>query len=475
MALTFGSLFSGVGGFDLGLERAGMVCVWQVEIDKHAQAVLAKHWPDVPRKKDVRRVHAGKLVRPDWIVGGFPCQDLSVAGQRAGRAGKRSGLFFEFMRIVKEFAPGGVLIENVPGLLSSGERRDMGTVIGELGKLGYGVAWRVYDSQFFRVAQQRRRVFIVGCAGADVRRAAEILFESDCLPWHPAPSRETGARVAGSVTQRIDRGGVNSEGGDNHLISEGDGDDVRKSLEINASRNGRARQTSGSALLRNHEKNGPGGAIRESAFCASDYTTGSYRQTQTSSPLMIATHTYTHTQDLCFALTAKGGRFDPTNEALIPVHASGCGDANNLGVGKEGGPMHVLDSTGDAAIAFAISENADNGPQGKGWQEERAFTMEARHHTQVVAFSQNQRDELRELHVAGAVQAQPGMKQQTFINRSGVRRLTPLECCRLQAFPDDWLDGLRLSDSAKYRLLGNAVTVNVAEWIGRRIVQAAET
>lgn len=141
--------------------------------------------------------------------------------------------------------------------------------------------------------------------------------------------------------------------------------------------------------------------------------------------------------------------------------------------------MHALDSTGDAAVAFAIqeravSENAESGPQGKGWQKERAFTMESRHHSQAVAFAQNQRDEIRELHVASAVQAEPGMKQQTFINRSGIRRLTPKECCRLQGFPDDYLDGLSLSDSAKYRLLGNAVTVNVAEWIGRRILEAAK-
>lgn len=152
---------------------------------------------------------------------------------------------------------------------------------------------------------------------------------------------------------------------------------------------------------------------------------------------------------LAHALTSEGhdasedgtGRGTP----IVPVHASGCGNSNNLGVGRPGGPMHALDSTGDAAIAFAIqeravSENAANGPQGKGWQEERAFTMEARHHSQATA------------------------------SKGGVRRLTPTECARLQGFPDSWLDDLGLSDSAKYRMLGNAVAVPVAEWIGKRLI-----
>src|SRR5258707_247002 len=102
-AMTFGSLFSGMGGFDLGLEQAGIVeCLWQVEINKHCQSVLRRHWPDVKKRKDVKKVtKASGLLRPDIIAGGFPCQDLSVAGRRAGFAGARSGLWFEFHRIIK--------------------------------------------------------------------------------------------------------------------------------------------------------------------------------------------------------------------------------------------------------------------------------------------------------------------------------------------------------------------------------------
>lgn len=131
--MTFGSLFSGIGGIDLGLERAGMTCAWQVEIDQNCQHVLRRHWPDADLHSDVTKVGKDGLGTVDVICGGFPCQDLSVAGNRAGLAGERSGLFHQFMRIAGELSPTWILIENVPGLLSSNggggygnRRRDAG-------------------------------------------------------------------------------------------------------------------------------------------------------------------------------------------------------------------------------------------------------------------------------------------------------------------------------------------------------------
>ncbi len=97
--LTFGSLFAGIGGFDLGFERAGMVCKWQVEIDDYANRVLAKHWPAVHRERDIRQCGAHNLQPVDVVCGGFPCQDISYAGLGAGLEGERSGLFFEAVRV----------------------------------------------------------------------------------------------------------------------------------------------------------------------------------------------------------------------------------------------------------------------------------------------------------------------------------------------------------------------------------------
>jgi len=206
--ITVGSLFAGIGGIDLGLERTGgFKTVWQVEIDGNANAVRKRHWPNVGGHEDVTTFTLdANPVRPDLICGGFPCQDLSVAGKRAGLAGSRSGLFHQFMRIVSERTPRWVLVENVPGLLSSNEGRDMGIVLTEMAKLGYGTAYRILDAQWFGVAQRRRRVFIVGCLG-DWRRAAEVLFESESLPWNPPPSRETWQNCASPFASRSTAGG----------------------------------------------------------------------------------------------------------------------------------------------------------------------------------------------------------------------------------------------------------------------------
>ena len=200
MNLTYGSLFSGVGGFDLGLDAVGMRCAWQVEKDHQARSVLRYRWADVPKFEDVKDVGKHDLRPVQLICGGFPCQDLSVAGRRAGLAGERSGLFHEFMRIVDELAPRWVLIENVPGLLSSNGGRDMGTVVGTLAELGYGWAYRVLDAQNFGVPQRRRRVFIVGHSGGVC--PPEILFEPESVRGNPPQGREAGE----GPTRGVERG-----------------------------------------------------------------------------------------------------------------------------------------------------------------------------------------------------------------------------------------------------------------------------
>lgn len=192
--MRVGSLFAGVGGFDLGLERAGAKVVWQVEIDAACRSVLRRHWPDVDLREDVRDVGAHNLAPVDVVVGGFPCQDLSVAGRRAGLAGARSGLWWEFHRLLAELRPTWVVVENVPGLLSSNGGRDMGTLLWSLGQLGYGYAYRVLDAQWAGVPQRRRRIFIVGHY-RDWRAPAQVLLEPEgCLRDTP-PRRKEGQTV----------------------------------------------------------------------------------------------------------------------------------------------------------------------------------------------------------------------------------------------------------------------------------------
>lgn len=348
-ALTVGSAFAGIGGFDIAFERAGARILWSCEQDFKCRSVLRHHWPGVPRYHDVSTVTGAELrahnLVPDVLVGGFPCQDVSVAGARAGLDGERSGLFFEFARIAEEARPQWIVVENVPGLLSSQRGRDMGTILGVLADIGYLGAWRVLDAQYFGVAQRRRRVFIVGCLG-DGRRAAEVLLEPEGGGGDPPARRAEGEEVAGTLG-----GGSGSRGWC---------DDLDRATFL--------------PVLSN----------------ATIYRTGGF------------------------------GEFV---EGVGPLRAR---------YGKDG-------------------------------------------HEGIVAFHMTQ-DPITSEDVSpaiGGVKPTTGYSTIAVQQELAVRRLTPLECLRLQGFPDDWLDGPKLADSVKYRMVGNAVAVPVVNWIARRIVDAS--
>lgn len=158
--LTVGSLFSGIGGLDLGLERAGMQIAWQVEIDDYAQKVLQRHWPDVPRYRDIRACGAHNLAPVDLICGGFPCQPHSLAGRRGGLTDKRD-LWPEYRRILCELRPRRVVAENVPGLLSTDNGRFFGGILRDLATLGYDAEWSVLSACALGAPHTRERLFIV--------------------------------------------------------------------------------------------------------------------------------------------------------------------------------------------------------------------------------------------------------------------------------------------------------------------------
>lgn len=164
--LTFGSLFAGIGGIDLGFERAGLQCKWQVEIDAYAQKVLAKHWPNVRRHDDVRTWPQPDTEYVDVIAGGFPCQDISYAGKGAGLAGERSGLFYEVCRIVGDMGPRIVVLENVAALLTRG----LDSVLGTLASLGYDAEWHCIPAAAVGAPHLRDRIFVVAYASSERTR-----------------------------------------------------------------------------------------------------------------------------------------------------------------------------------------------------------------------------------------------------------------------------------------------------------------
>ncbi len=363
------SLFSGIGGFDLGFQRAGIECAAVCEIDKNAQSVLRRRFPNAELFDDVRKVgketHGRNTI--DIICGGFPCQDVSIAGRRAGLAGERSGLWFEFARIIDEIEPRWVVIENVPGLLSSNEGKDFAVIVQWLAQRGYGVAWRVLDAQFFGVPQRRRRVFIVASFGNG--SATEVLFESEGGERDNPKGGETGKEVAYSLRANASHSGDKGDGGINTTMV--------------------------------------------TAFMAGQGAkAGGLGASQTLSPTLKGAGSGTNqVPTIAQTLTSGGnghrGHQDPVNQTIVPViwHNH-----------QQDGSIRMQEDGTAPTVSRQWGTGGNNVP---------------------------------------------------FV---GVRRLMPIECERLQGFPDGWTDGQ--SDSARYRQLGNAVAVPVVEWIGKRIVKA---
>ena len=238
--ITVGSLFAGIGGLDLGLERAGMECKWQVEIDEYARRVLAKHWPNVRRWDDIKtfppdsgklRRDAGRAEQPlqgnrescqasawdvDAICGGFPCQDISYAGRGAGLDGERSGLFFEALRVVRRLRPRYVLLENVAALLTRGLDR----VHGELAEIGYSSESHCIPAASVGAPHIRDRVFILAYAdrpGRDQQRrpvaalakqqapkrcGSELAYTTNAVRWPDGGDPEQGGAEHGQQPRR---------------------------------------------------------------------------------------------------------------------------------------------------------------------------------------------------------------------------------------------------------------------------------
>lgn len=197
------SLFSGIEAASVAWDPLEWEPVAFAEIDPFPCAVLEERYPGVQNLGDVSGVDWRKFVKrsgkPDVLVGGSPCQSFSIAGSRTGLDGA-SGLMWEYVRAVREVRPRWVLWENVPGALSSSHGEDFRCLLEALDALGYGLAWRVLDAQFFGLAQRRERVFLVGRLGE--RPPVEVLFEPESVPWDPRSSREKREDLAAAAGRR---------------------------------------------------------------------------------------------------------------------------------------------------------------------------------------------------------------------------------------------------------------------------------
>jgi DNA (cytosine-5)-methyltransferase 1 len=185
--VRYGSVCSGIEAATVAWHPLGWTPAFFSEIEKFPRAVLQHHYPTVPLDGDFTTIKGDEYGPIDLLVGGTPCQSFSSAGLRKGLADARGNLALEYLRLVDRTQPRWIVWENVPGVLSSNQGRDFGSLLGALAELGYGYAWRVLDAQYFGVAQRRRRVFLVGHL-EDWRPAAAVLFERESLCGNPPPS-----------------------------------------------------------------------------------------------------------------------------------------------------------------------------------------------------------------------------------------------------------------------------------------------
>lgn len=227
------SLFSGVGGFDMGLEAAGMTTVFQCELDKNCRQTLDHHWAGIPKWDDVSTL-TGRYILDhcdgvDVVAWGSPCQDLSVAGKRAGLTGERSGLFHQGIRIIKELRelsngkyPTWSIWENVAGALSSNNGADFGEVLYEMDEAGACFSeWSMLDAQYFGVPQRRRRVFVLSCFDPSVasRSPEKILVVGESSGGNSTKGKPKGQGVASEATEGFGNSGFSKWAGTDQAIT----------------------------------------------------------------------------------------------------------------------------------------------------------------------------------------------------------------------------------------------------------------
>ena len=441
--MRYGSVCSGIEAATAAWHHMGWEAAFFSEIEKFPCAVLEHRYPDVPLHGDFTTIKENEYGKIDLLVGGTPCQSFSVAGLRGGLDDDRGNLALEFCRLAQREQPRWIVWENVPGVLSSNGGRDFGSILGALEDLGYGLAYRVLDAQYFGVAQRRRRVFVVGYLG-DWRPAAAVLFERHSMSGHPAPSRQARKEAAGTAAT-----GAGGSGG-----------------------NGRARPDLAGPLTAGMHKGPRGTEAVESGHVVTVGTLRAHHPgtagTQSDTDHIVAI-------DAAHAFKVRGGCEGGGKGYLGSDEV-----AFTISTHQD---QHIFSEPVAYAIQErAVCENPDAGPDGIGVRaDDAAYTLEARSTPQAVAFRPT----------ADCLTAAYGTKWNGNASatngslfaqqQSTVRRLTPVECERLQGFPDNFTaipwrkkGAEDCPDGPRYKALGNSMAVPVMRWIGERIQMIEE-
>jgi|TARA_R110000787_G_scaffold227922_1_gene335601 DNA (cytosine-5)-methyltransferase 1 len=422
--LNYLSVCSGVEAATVAWHDLGWKPVAFSEIEKFPSEVLAHHYPDVPNLGDITNYKEWNFGEKtiNLVVGGTPCQSFSVAGLRKGLEDPRGNLALIFCGILDKFRPKWFVWENVPGVLSSNKGRDFGSFLTAVGELGYGYGYRVLDAQNFGVPQRRRRVFVVGHFG-DWRPAAEVLFEPESLSRHIEESRKKRKDTPKDTTLGIN---TSSRKKITHLLHQ---DQVSTLLERDY-KGLSSDSLDTKAIVEVFENHPADSRVKQMG-------------------------------DTCHSVTARWGTgggnipFVLNNPIALAENTIGRqpfngGNGNGF---TENGPMYTLNATGVHGVAhmFKIRGGSpvETGTQGgtpgkkagKGYlgQDEKTYTINT-------------------------------TQDQHLFNNMAVRKLTPIECERLQGFSDGYTNiKENCPDGPRYKAMGNSMAVPVMRWIGERI------
>jgi DNA (cytosine-5)-methyltransferase 1 len=470
-SMIYGSVCSGIEAVTVAWRPLGFRPAWFAEIDPFCSALLAHHYPDVPNLGDFSEIQASTGAI-EILVGGVPCQSFSIAGKRRGLDDPRGNLAIEFCRLAGRLRPRWIVLENVPGLLSSHGGRDFGTILGALADVGYGCAWRVLDAQFFGVPQRRRRVFVVGHLG-DWRRAAAVLLEREGLCRNTPARRKARSETAGTLEARASTGGFDPGAhgaASGHLIATFGGNNTSGPIDVATACNAH-----GGSMRMDFETETfcveVAHTLRGEGMDASEDGTGR------GVPILPV------------GFSCKDGGTDALEDIAPTMRAMG-----HRGSHPNAGGQLAVAFRGFGQDGFAPSEIAPPVLASDGGSVGPPVVFESR-------FVRNGR--------GGPGKVAPPLKAQSggsgrgdgaplLATRVAVRRLTARECERLQGLPDDYTlipnyrrklrtdeieemaaylgiapeEARRLGatpDGPRYKAIGNSMAVPVMRWIGRRI------
>jgi DNA (cytosine-5)-methyltransferase 1 len=513
------SLFSGVGGFDMGLENAGMETVFQCEWDKHANSILHRHWPDVPKWDDVSTLTGKHILANapvvDVVAWGSPCQDLSVAGKRAGLEGGRSGLFHEGIRIIKELQeesngqyPRISIWENVVGALNSNRGADFGVILNEMAEAGaLAIEWAVVDAQHW-IPQRRKRVFAIAIFDpATASRCPNPLLPfSESLPGHLAKGKPKRQSAARTLTEGL--------GTDDAIVNAIGASLYHKQTVVNQDVNS-GHLVVGALAARDYK--GVGNQyVAENKCVVEPYVKSSRAQTSEDSETWIPGEvnptlnsfdvgdtraTTAIVEPVLFENSYRDGAriaHDGVSQTLTSKMGTGGGNTpmlafdtqfgSNANVTEDVAPT-LKASQQSPSVAYPIdTRNALRDPEkydaqnrqglGIGNDGDPMATLTSAHVNGVAVQYDGYNQRVNETDVALTIRI--GRDSSDFIAQPteptmAVRRLTPLECERLMGWPDNHTltkaDGTTQADTHRYKQCGNGVASPVAQWIAKHLLK----